>query len=237
MRKFLTRLKLMVFNRLPDLLWRPGTVLSGKLSLLCTLECLSRVSIGNGESTHRLQGNLMVPRKILVANTAMVLHTAKLGKEKHINKSSIFLGTSLTELMKCFSYWSNKSSKFGKTRKSNGKGTLKNKEQQFSHQHRRGRTLSPGSSQLHRSDGFMRSQMLKSLVNCAEFGYMSPKPLLNVKQVNRTSLSLLETIKKGFIGLMPRCSVMYTCCDRLENKIREDHHKVGWWASSLLLVI
>lgn len=62
--------------------------------------------------------------------------------------------------------------------------------------------------------------MLKSLVNCAEFGYMSPKPLLNVKQVNRTSLSLLETIKKGFIGLMPRCSVMYNCCDRLENKIR-----------------
>lgn len=71
------------------------------------------------------------------------------------------LGTSFTELMKCISYWSNKSSKFEKKiKKVSGEGTQKNKEQQFSHQHKRGRAQSLGFSQL-----------------CVKFGYMSPNSL------------------------------------------------------------
>lgn len=55
-------------------------------SLLCKLECLSRVPKGNGELTHQLLGNLVVPRKILAASAAMDLNTAKLSKEIHIKK-------------------------------------------------------------------------------------------------------------------------------------------------------
>lgn len=118
--------------------------------------------------------------------------------------------------MKWFSNWSNNRSKSEVIRKSDGKGTQKDKEQPHSHQNRKDETLScsihpPGQEWFTQE----LQRWFKSLVNCAKFGYVSPNSLENVNQVNSTSSSLLETTKKGFIYLISKCSVIYNCCDGL----------------------